>query len=193
MRKAIFICLFWLCAICVSAQESRYSTDTLAIYFPVNDYRYDPSYLGNNQAMEKLQSLQNIRSIRLRVTSSPEGNTARNQWLSQQRSRSLVDYFNSNNISILKGVEIEAVDEAWCELYQMVSNSDMPWRDDVLKIIEDPKTRKVQMTKYRNGTVWRWLIDNWFPALRSFTVIAEIEREIPLIAAVSAYRCTTPC
>lgn len=183
--------LFLFASTALSAQEIVLETDTLTLYFRVNKHNYDPSYMGNKARMEKfldhLNSIGHEDFIELDfdVTSSPEGRYEFNSELSQRRSETIEKYLRAHTNLPDKVLEIFHVAEAWEGLEQKVRECNMPWRDDVLEILTTyPQTetdsngnliepRKKKLMEYAGGEPWRYMLRNWFPTLRQFTVIMK--------------------
>lgn len=167
--------------------RTRELADTLTIYFPLNQYTFDPSYMGNKVNMDRFIELNGVQNIVCRVTSSPEGPLSRNSFLTKMRAQSVADYINSHYDVSDDQVEISTADEAWEELEVLVRGSQMPWKDDVLAIFQNsPDTKKIELQRYDDGKVWEWMKDNWFPRLRQTLIIVKTkeEKEVALIAKV---------
>lgn len=167
--------------------RTRELADTLTIYFPLNQYTFDPSYMGNKVNMDRFIELNGVQNIVCRVTSSPEGPLSRNSFLTKMRAQSVADYINSHYDVSDDQVEISTADEAWEELEVLVRGSQMPWKDDVLAIFQNsPDTKKIDLQRYDDGKVWEWMKDNWFPRLRQTLIFVKTkeEKEVALIAKV---------
>lgn len=168
--------------------RTRELADTLTIYFPLNQYTFDPSYMGNKVNMDRFIELNGVQNIVCRVTSSPEGPLSRNSFLTKMRAQSVADYINSHYDVSDDQVEISTSDEAWEELEVLVRGSQMPWKDDVLAIFQNsPDTKKIELQRYDDGKVWEWMKDNWFPRLRQTLIFVKTkeEKEVALIAKVN--------
>lgn len=173
-------------------------SDTLTIYFPLNKYIFDPLYMGNKDNLDKFDDLNNIQSIVCRVCSSPDGPLSRNAFLSKKRALSVTEYIHAHYEVSDSLVNISTEDEAWDELESLVRLSDMPWKDDVLDIFQNnPLTvkgedgrivekREIALQQYKDGQVWEWMKNNWFPLLRQTMIIIKtsVEREIVLLPMV---------
>lgn len=166
-------------------------TDTLTLYFRVNKHNYDPSYMGNRTRMDKfINHLNNLSSddyieLDFNVSSSPEGRYELNSSLSQLRAESIERYLRRHTSLPESLVKVFRIAEAWDGLEQRVRECDMPWRDDVLKILQTypqietdedgniTEPRKAALKEYQGGEPWKYMIQNWFPTLRQFTVIMK--------------------
>ena len=194
--------LFLFASTTLSAQEIVMETDTLTLYFKVNKHNYDPSYMGNKARMEKfLDHLNNLKQgdyleLDFDVTSSPEGRYELNSELSKRRAESIEKYLRKHTSLPESVVEVFHLAEAWDGLEEQVRNCDMPWRDDVLEILENyPQTetdengkliepRKKALMEYKGGEPWRYMLRNWFPTLRRFTVVMKSGIHAPLLGDV---------
>ena len=201
--KSIAISLFAL-IYCVSAHSQerkvlrRESSDTLTIYFPVNQYTFDPAYMSNKANMDKFIQLSDVQTIVCRVTSSPEGPLERNAYLSKKRAQSVAEYINAHYDVADEQLEISTADEAWDELENMIRESDQPWKNDLLNIFMNTpimvadeegrvvEKRKAELRKYDDGNTWEWLNTNWFPHLRQTLIVIKTryDKEMILIAEV---------
>lgn len=188
---------------CVSAHSQehgnfayREKSDSLTIYFPLNQYVFDPSYMSNQANVDRFLELKDKQTIVCKVTSSPEGEHRRNSFLSRKRAEAIAKYIHSNYEIGSGTLEISVSDEAWEELEVMVRESDMPWKGDVLQIFgENPvnvtdedgriiEKRKNALREYGNGTVWEWMKANWFPQLRQTFIIIKTSQKIQLIEKI---------
>ena len=201
--KSIAISLFAL-IYCVSAHSQerkilrKESSDTLTIYFPLNQYTFDPSYMGNKANMDKFIELSDVQTIVCRVTSSPEGPLLRNAFLSKKRAESVAKYINAHYEVTDEQLEISTADEAWEELEIMIRESDQPWKNDLLNIFMNTpilvtdeegrvvEKRKAELQKHDDGKTWEWLKINWFPQLRQTLIVIKTryDKEVLLIAEV---------
>lgn len=174
----------------------REKSDSLTIYFPLNQYVFDPSYMGNQASVDRFLELKDKQTIVCKVTSSPEGERGRNSFLSCKRAEAIAKYINSNYEIGSGTLEISVTDEAWEELESMIRESDMSWKSDVLQIFEenpvsvtDENGRNIEKRKnvlrgYDNGTVWEWMKANWFPQLRQTFIIIKTSQKIQLIEKI---------
>ena len=91
----------------------REKSDSLTIYFPLNQYVFDPSYMGNQASVDRFLELKDKQTIVCKVTSSPEGERGRNSFLSCKRAEAIAKYINSNYEIGSGTLEISVTDEAW--------------------------------------------------------------------------------
>ena len=192
LRNIAITLIAFLFCISAHAQECgnimyRQKSDTLTVYFPLNRYAFNPSYMNNQSNIEKFIELGDMKSIVCRVTSSPEGSLERNSYLSRKRAEAIAGYIHSNYDVADSQVKISVTDEAWDELEALIRVSDMPWKGAVLQIFEeyhDSESRKNALRMYANGTVWEWMKANWFPSLRQTLIIVKTSEKIELISKI---------
>ena len=158
--------------------------DTLGIRFRLDSIRIDLDYAGNRQAWETFEqnfrnhySNASPRSLRLDIYSgaSPEGTAAHNRWLGENRGiamRHLVRQRLGNGIGSII-VHNEAA--RWDGLYELLSASSEPWRDEALSIIEQPASpdenqrdpREFLLRTLHGGAAWPVLLEKYLSPLRS--------------------------
>lgn len=179
-----------------SAQEVIGLKDAISVYFRVGKHNYDPSYMGNKKRMDDLiKQINNINSenspfylieVDFEAAASPEGRLSSNEKLAHRRAETINQYIRSHAEISDSILTVEHFGEAWEGLVEMVRKSDKEWKDDVLEIIEtypltstdaDGRTielRKNKLIAYDGGCPWRWMLKNWFPTLRHFTVVLKV-------------------
>lgn len=183
--------LFLFASTTLLSQEIVLETDTLTLYFRVNKHNYDPSYMGNKARMDMfVDHLNNLKpgdyiGLDFNVSSSPEGRYELNSALSQLRAESIERYLRSHTSLPESLTKVFRIAEAWDGLEERVRECDMPWRDDVLNIIQTypqietgengkiVEPRKKALMEYQNGAPWKYMLKNWFPTLRQFTVVMK--------------------
>jgi len=214
MRQRIGVILAILCSIlsvgwesALHAQDYRRDTLSLRVYFHRGKSFIDPEYRGNDRRISEFGEALNahlsdtatiVRTIIIRASASPEGNTVSNQRLSEARARSisarLVDSLGIDP-SLFR---TQAIGEDWEGLAREVGKLDTPWRDDALEIILNTPvwitdgtcvvdSRKNRLKTLEGGDVWSWLDRNVFPELRAAggTVTCIIERpSVPQVDTV---------
>ena len=158
--------------------------DTLDIRFRLDSIRIDMGFAGNTRAWEAFE--RNFRqhydgvspyALRLDIYSgaSPEGTAAHNRWLGENRGiaiRRLVRQQLGDKVGTII-VHNEAA--RWDGLYEAVARSRESWRDEVLRIIEQPASvnenqrdhREYKLRALRGGSVWPVLLEKYLAPLRS--------------------------
>lgn len=138
-----------------------------------------------------------IRRIRIVSGASVEGNAGFNIKLSEQRALAVRAYLQERLPLSDTMFSIYSLDEDWNGLYRLVRDSYMPFRADVLAILNDipengpgnrraTETYKQRLKALHNGGVWYYMLGHFMPELRRCTVVCEIERSAPApLAGVS--------
>ncbi len=208
MKRLILIIAFAITCVCVQAQSDHPRTDVL---YEFADDKIVAHYANNQVALENLKKTLEgfsahdkalIEKIIIESYASPEGSRLFNKKLSERRSAAIVEYLKSNFAITDSLLEVHSNGAAWDRLREMVENSDMPHRREILSIIDNvPQEtwRKVNPTdRYmtlvdsrikhlmdlRGGRPYNFMAKNFFPELRnSSTVTIFFKREIPEIIA----------
>ena len=158
--------------------------DSLSIQFPLDSIRIDMDFAGNRGAWNAFE--RNFRnhyanvspsSLRLDIYSgaSPEGPAAHNRWLGENRGVAIRRLVRQRLGSRVGGIIVHNEAARWDGLYELLSASSEPWRDEALRIIEQPAStdenlrdhRELQLRALRGGTVWPVLLDKYLSPLRS--------------------------
>ena len=135
--------------------------------------------MDNDETLEAIDEALNIlqyddraRLSRITIESftSPEGDPELNRDLSQRRAKTLRDEIvnlhpeiSNNQFEIISGVE------DWQGLRDLVAQSVMPCRDEILDIIDNTaenSVRKLKLKRLRGGVPYNSLIDLYCPLLR---------------------------
>ena len=123
-------------------------------------------------AFELADILRGKESKLLRVyvcgSASPDGLWQENVALSQARTDAAVRYLRYVTGVPVDKIYSNSLNEDWDRLYELVSESDIPYKEEVLYIITT-KTwgeRKQALKDLAGGTVWKILMSDFFPQLR---------------------------
>ncbi|MGN0238220.1 MAG: DUF3575 domain-containing protein [Lepagella sp.] len=114
---------------------------------------------------------------------SPEGPIKLNEELADRRRQSIEEYVR-RHFDIPEGVTINYVEEiAWSALAEMVAESELPDKEEVLEIInsnpgksikgEDSRIARLQ--KLDKGIAWRYITRYMFPRIRNSVVVFKEE------------------
>ncbi len=177
----------------IKAQEQKEER----IFFSLGSKSINDSIKGNSVALDEItnvinkftqDSLITINKIMISSYASPEGDKALNDVLTQERSKCLIEYLNSRT-SLPDSIYIinnEGV--AWDMLKDMVADSEMEYRGNILDIIEDTPeetwakvnptdrwltlvdSRKKHLMDLAGGIPYRNMEREFFPLLRNTTV-----------------------
>ena len=158
--------------------------DTLGIRFRLDSIRIDLDYAGNRQAWETFErnfrnhySNASPRSLRLDIYSgaSPEGTAAHNRWLGENRGIAIRRLVRQRLGGRVGSIIVHNEAARWDGLYESVAASNEPWRDEVLRIIEQPASveenkidhREPKLRALHGGEVWSILLSRYLAPLRS--------------------------
>lgn len=158
--------------------------DTLGIRFRLDSIRIDMDFAGNRQAWDTFEQnfrdhFQNVspRFLRLDIYSgaSPEGTAAHNRWLGENRGIAIRRLVRQRLGSRVGSIIVHNEAARWDGLYESVAASNEPWRDEVLRIIEQPASveenridhREPKLRALHGGAVWSILLSRYLAPLRS--------------------------
>ena len=103
---------------------------------------------------------------------SPDGLWQDNVNLSEKRTREAVELIRRRTGISPHLIHSKSLNEDWDYLYELVENSYLPHREEVLDIISTKKwgERKSALWKVGDGEVWDILMDEFFPLMRGIRV-----------------------
>ena len=129
-------------------------------------------YKFNVAAFELFQILENqdvdIMQVWVCGSASPDGLWADNVKLSKARTDNAVEYLKSvMNLPDFM-IHAESLNEDWDKLAELVQESDLPYKYEVLYIIRTKEwsERKKALQTLAGGRVWDILVEDFFPQLR---------------------------
>ena len=112
----------------------------------------------------------NMRLLRVYVcgSASPDGLWQENVELSKARTDAATRYLRYVTGIPMDKIHSKSLNEDWDRLYELVAESDIPYREEVLYIIATKSwgERKQALKNLAGGRVWRILMDDFFPQLR---------------------------
>lgn len=187
-------------------------TKTVAIYFRQGFHDLDLDYKTNRESLEKIysqlaeiyyDSTRNFRHIQIISGTSPEGTYKLNRRLSDNRLKSLKDYIQSR-LPLPDSIfyaELRGIN--WIDLIELVRESDMPYRDEMLDILENTPEieivngeatypRRKKMYRLAKGEPYWYMYKHFFPILRQSCgiLIAEMPAPIKPLPAPEIYALT---
>lgn len=190
--KRLVLCLALLVCGLISYGQEQVSVDTLRVevFFRQGFSDFEPAYYDNetrlknfaNQVrMVQQDSLCQIKSIAVRGASSPEGSSLVNERLSEKRAENIVawlkEHFSFPDLPFT--VYSPGID--WHGLTVLVEASDMPYRNEVLDILNNTPenvfqngvlvdSRKRQLGMLHAGEAWFYMEEHFFPSMRNSCV-----------------------
>lgn len=194
MRRQILLTITLLLSYGLSsAQEISdvyLTSDTLQVYFRQDRILLEPQFRDNGARLREFSSqfhkLSNdpqnkVRSILIVSGASPEGPSTHNKYLSDNRAKVVYDYLIDQHLADPAHIEIESRGVDWQGLKDRIEESDLPYKDDVLDILDLPEWisdgvkvvdgRKSRLMNYQGGKVWNELCNLYFPDLRATEVM----------------------
>lgn len=186
LKKIIVIVLFFgsVCPAFCGGDSLR-----CRFYFPVGSSTPDFSYRTNGSSLDSLvrgirfrQEHSVLRRISLSSGASPEGGAVLNRRLSDERLASLRGILRER-LSVPDSIFVcSSSGEDWEGLALLVEVSDMPYREEALRILRDTPiwltrggvvvdSRKRQLMNLRGGRAWHYMAEHFFPELRNSSVV----------------------
>lgn len=165
------------------AQEA---VDSMRIYYVVGHREVDPSFRDNGAELDRfLKTVRvavhegTIERITICSSASPDGYNKANERLAMRRADSLAAYIARHGSVSEALIEKHSVGIAWDMLRRQVAASDMEYRDEVLDILDNTPVfvfderdrvvdgRKKQLMDLRGGRPYKYMLEVFFPDLRS--------------------------
>lgn len=162
-------------------REARYE---VKLNFHQNSSILNPSYRDNQRTIKKLMDSLNyvkdakgveVERFLIRGYASPEGASERNETLSSERARALMNYIQDSFQFERKKYELNFVGVDWDGLAAAVKKSNMDSKSAILDIIEnEPSSRRNgKLMSLENGTAYNYLYREIYPLLRKAVVITD--------------------
>lgn len=160
------------------AQKMRHEEGRAFIDFPVDKITLYPEYRNNPRELEKIVGTINlvkndknttITNIQIHGYASPESPYEHNAYLAENRAKTLKDYVRKLVHLDDKMFTVASTPEDWEGLREQVVKSNLDNRDAILQLIDDKKLDpdvKEWKIKSTYPTDYRFMLDNWYPALR---------------------------
>lgn len=146
--------------------------------FPVGRSVILPDYKSNARELNKIIAtldsvLYNndakLTAIYLTGYASPEGSYETNERLSRARAEALKTYLQNRYRFPLDLIRVDWKGEDWAGLKQMVEDSNMPMKENVLYIMNNTDIfdgRERKLMELGGGEPYRYMLRNFFPELR---------------------------
>ncbi len=189
---------------CGHTDNTEINRDTIytQIHFRQGYSRLDTNFSDNNIRLRHLTSLLDsiasaptvrLKSVSIKGSASPEGPSDLNRRLSERRALSAREYILSHTNLPDSIVTILPSDVDWEMLHTLVTDTDMPWRDEVLDIISHTPIwifqgkrivggRKKQLQDLNGGRAWEYMSEHLFPTMHNahYRIIYEWETVEPI-------------
>lgn len=174
-------------ALADATREWDFGQDELEIIFKVSKIEIDSSVFNNEvtfgkilSAVDKIYSNPKFRVDKIEIAgyASPEGRRNFNNWLGQNRAKALIDYIIENrpqyNLTA-DNFRLRNGEENWPGLRRLLSESKIAEKDQVIEIIDmeiPDEEKKLKIKAIDNGKVWKKMLDEIYPHLRSARYLA---------------------
>ena len=149
------------------------------VYFPVNKHKIDPDFRDNRAALQRIErlvallrddTLASVAKVLIVGLASPEGPIAFNEKLAGRRAEALRDYIANRAQMPDSLFEVANGGEAWADLRDVVAESNLPERDEILSIIDgtpDADRREQLLRRLNGGKPFRYLKQQAFADQRN--------------------------
>lgn len=174
-------------ALADATREWNFGQDELEIIFKVSKIEIDSSVFNNEvtfgkilSAVDKIYSNPKFRVDKIEIAgyASPEGRRSFNNWLGQNRAKALIDYIIENrpqyNLTA-DNFRLRNGEENWPGLRRLLMESRIAEKDQVVEIIDmeiPDEEKKLKIKAIDNGKVWKKILDQVYPHLRSARYLA---------------------
>ena len=159
--------------------------DAVSVLFCPGSSILSSDYQNNGKNLDLLVSIidEINRSSDSRITdiliigyASPEGRYRLNLDFAEKRAIALRDYLVQETDMPVESFEVINGGIDWQGLYQLVNESDMVEKEEILKIIApsvigEEQVRNDKLIHLRDGVPYRYMLKNFFPQLRSSTCV----------------------
>lgn len=158
--------------------------DTLAIRFRFDSTQINLAYAGNGGRVNRF--LQDVRlhyagmnpaalQWDIYAGASPEGRVDHNKWLGRERGKAIGNLISDSLGVSARNIQIHNLESRWADLHTAISESDEPWREEALSIIEKEPSldkwnhdvREKQLRNMADGKAWPVLLRKYLSPLRS--------------------------
>jgi hypothetical protein len=155
--------------------------DRYSLYYNSDRIDIDEDYLNNAYQIYRIKNIlahsTKIDSITIYAYASPEGSTARNKWLAEQRTlaakKFLLENLPDSSVLMPEHIYLRPMGENWDGLKaELEANYHLQNRDKVLEIINaktSTETKKRLLKNLDKGHTYNWIIRNHMPTLRVAT------------------------
>lgn len=198
MKRILLFLLILYGNLTVAQEQNTLRTDTtsIRIYYRVGRSLLDTELHDNGARLRefgrRLEAFRadttcRMRSVRITSGASPEGSSTINKRLAEERAANIISYLQHNAELDTLHFETSVRNVDWAGLEKLVTASHMPYRDEVLDILQNTPewvirggkivdSRKRQLGMLAGGRPWRYMEEHFFPELRysSVSIIWDI-------------------
>lgn len=188
--KKLFLLIFIAFAF-IGISLAQVTVDSVRIYYKRGYREIDTLYKDNRvqlsrflQMVRKAHSENTIEQLVINSYASPDGMNKFNERLSAARAECVRAYLLRHTEVPESLIKKNAAGIAWTQLRTMVAESDMPYCDEVLDVIDRTPVwvydaqhriidgRKKRLMDLRGGIPYKYMYEHMFPELRSSMVVS---------------------
>ena len=174
----------------------RKMKDALYVHFAVSKWDLREDFRNNRETLGRIldmvrrieaDTLSSVAKIRIIGLASAEGPVALNERLSRNRAQVLKDYLVNHGVSLPDSTyELVAGGEAWADLRDVIAESSLEGREELLRIVDetaDPNRREALIRRHNRGRSFDYLRQHVFADQRNSGYIQVYYEAVPDIAA----------
>ena len=174
----------------------RKRKDALYVHFAVSKWDLREDFRNNRETLGRIldmvrrieaDTLSSVAKIRIIGLASAEGPVALNERLSRNRAQVLKDYLVNHGVSLPDSTyELVAGGEAWADLRDVIAESNLEGREELLRIVDetaDPNRREALIRRHNRGRSFDYLRQHVFADQRNSGYIQVYYEAVPDIAA----------
>ncbi len=156
----------------ISVEKTEQRQLCFDVKFARSEFALQKNYSSNEQILATIDSVvtdNNISSIAILGYASPLGDVVSNMELSERRAQALAIYFKEQYGIIVDNNSIEWYGEDWQKLHELVKNSSLKSRSQILQIIDSNMSetdKKEAIIGLDGGMSYRYIVDMMYPQLR---------------------------
>ncbi len=176
----------------ISISDSSFYNISKKIIFPVSKYIIPENSTFRHEFLSDIQpylssNSYRLESVMLRGAASPEGPYGWNQTLSRMRAKSILDIINSSSSLATSGnVLTKEVAEDYVYLLLLMrerNDKDYALVEDIVNqyLHTDQLRLKEELQRALNGKLWKRLLKEYFPAMRTARIVLVFKKhhELP--------------
>lgn len=161
------------------------ATDYTEVHFKLNKADLDLNYMNNGYALTHLNrvvdslGVENISAIEIISQSSPDGSLSRNEWLTEHRSKVILDYMYRAFPELKSKISLNTVTESWENLAMYVAQDPNLSEKNINKILDIIDSRKLSVNAKKSrlknnlgkdpkvGNIYAYLTKYYYPVIRN--------------------------